>query len=275
MPNATGSQSDYLLGSSSAEYHRLNRQGRLISKLTQHFLDEIGLAVGMRVLDIGSGVGDVGLLAARIVGDSGRVVCLDSDESALSVAEERAAYERVSNMVFHAYDFHQYPKSVFDAVIGRCVLLHQSNPLATLKTVRRHLRPGGIVAFQEPWFSRAFSSPEAPLFQKMLGWMHQTVQKSGLDADIGIRLPSLYESAGLPRPRLTFEMLVDCAAGFEIYDFCTDTVRSLLPRIVELGISTPDEICVDTLGQRLRDEASELETVIGVMPLVGAWSKSP
>jgi hypothetical protein len=171
-------------------------------------------------------------------------------------------------------DFHQYQTSVlYDAVIGRCVLLHQSQPVVALEAVLRHLRPGGIVAFQEPWFSRAFSCPEAPLFQKMLGWLHFTVQASGLDSDIGVRLPSLYLSAGLPRPKLSFEMLVNCDVESEVYDFCADTVRSLLPRIEELGISTAEKVQVDTLAQRLRSEASALGTVIGVMPLMGAWSK--
>lgn len=276
MATVTKLQPEYVLGRTAAEHHRLNQQGRLISKLTQHFLEETGLTPGMRVLDVGSGVGDVGLLAARAVGKSGQVVCVDADTSALLVARERAELEGLSNISFHACDFHQYQTSdVYDAVVGRCVLLHQIDPVAALKAVVKNLRSGGIVAFQEPWFSRAFSYPDAPLFQKMIGWLHDTVQASGLDGDIGIRLPSLYVSAGLPRPTLTFEMLVDCTAGSEIFDFCTDTVRSLLPRIEELGISTAEEVQVETLAQRIRCEGRDLGTVVGVMPLMGAWARKP
>lgn len=266
----------YVLGRTRSEHHRLNRQGRLISRITRHFLDETGLTPGMRVLDVGSGVGDVALLAARTVGRDGQVVCVDTDLSALAVAEERAAREGLNNILFHPGDFHQHQTDVpYDAVIGRCVLLHQAFPLRALEAVLKHLRPGGIVAFQEPWFSRAFSYPEAPLFQEMIAWLHDTVLASGLDSDIGVRLPSLYVSAGLPRPKLSFEMLVDCTFESEIYDFCTDTVRSLLPRMEELGISTAENVQADTLAQRLRSEASELGTVIGVMPLMGVWARKP
>lgn len=276
MATATKPQAEYVLGRTPAEHHRLNRQGRLLSKVTQHFLQETALAPGMRVLDVGSGIGDVALLAARAVGKSGQVVCVDTDRSALSVAKERAALEGLSNVSFHSCDFHQHQTSdVYDAIIGRCVLLHQTNPVAALKAVLKHLRSGGIIAFQEPWFSRTFSYPDAPLFQKMIGWLHDTVQASGLDGDIGVRLPSLYVSAGLPRPTLTFEMLVDCSAESEIYDFCTDTVRSLLPRIEELGISTAAEVQLETLARRMRSEAWDLGTVIGVMPLMGACAKKP
>jgi 2-polyprenyl-3-methyl-5-hydroxy-6-metoxy-1,4-benzoquinol methylase len=270
---ASPTQTEYILGRTLAEHDRLNRQGRLISKLTQHFLEETGLTTGMRVLDIGSGVGDVALLAAGMVGGSGQVVGIDSDIAALKVAEGRARQQGLRNVLFQACDIHRYEAPLkYDAVIGRCVLLHQRDPLATLQAALKYVRRGGIIAFQEPWFSRAFSCPEAPLFQEMIGWLHNTVLASGLDADIGVRLPSLYLSAGLPRPTLTFEMLVDCTPESEIYDFCTDTVRSLLPRMQELGITTAEEVQLETLAPRIRREARDLGTVVGVMPLVGAWA---
>lgn len=276
MAAPTTHSTEYVLGRTDAEHHRLNWQGRLISKLTQHFLEQTGVAPGMRVLDVGSGVGDAALLIARVVGRSGQVTCLDTDRAALAVAQERAAREGLNNLVFCPDDFHRHdPKTKYDAVLGRCVLLHQTDPLGALKSVLKYLRPGGVVAFQEPWFSCGFSYPKAPLFQQMLGWLHDTVQSSGLDADIGVRLPSLYVSVGLSRPKLSFEMLVDCTPESEIYDFCADTVRSLLPRIEELGINTAENIQVGTLAERLRKEAGTLGTVIGVMPLMGAWSRKP
>jgi SAM-dependent methyltransferase len=273
MATVTKPLTVYVLGRTFAEHQRLLRQGRLISKITQHFIEEIGLVEGMRVLDVGSGVGDLSLLAAKAVGNSGQVVCVDRDSSALALAKQGANHEAVGNIVLHQCDFHRYPGSVsYDAVIGRCVLLHQHDPVASVKAILKHVRSNGIVAFQEPWFSRAFSYPEAPLFEAIIGWLHETVRRSGLDGDIGVRLPSVFEAAGLPRPKLMFEMLVDCGGESEVYDFCTDTVRSLLPRIEELGISSADEIQLDTLAERLRNEAWRLGTVIGLMPLMGTWS---
>lgn len=275
MATVAKPQAGYVLGKTFAEHSRLIRQSRLISKLTQHFL-ETALVPGMRVLDVGSGVGDMTLLAARIVGNSGHVVGIDSDASALAVARERVVQAGLGNFSFHVSDFREYrPSELYDALIGRCVLLHQHDPLGTLKDFLKHLSPRGVVAFQEPWFSRVFSFPEAPVFQTMIGWLHETVKKSGLDCDIGVRLPVLYDAAGLPRPRLTFEMLMDCTAESELYDFCADTVRSLLPRIQELGICTAEQVQLDTLAERLRDEARRLGTVIGVMPLVGAVACKP
>ena len=269
-------QPEYMLGRTQAEHDRLARQGRLISKITRHFLEEMGLCPGMRVLDVGSGVGDVALLAARMVAPNGQVVGVDLDESTLQTARHRAIAEEVSNVEFHARDFPAYMSNgLFDAAVGRCVLLHQHDPSAALTSVMKHVPSGGIVAFQEPWFSRGFSIPKGPLFEEVTGWLHSTVRASELDGDIGLRLPALFVSVGLPAPKLTFEMLVDCSPESEICQFVVETVRSLLPRLDQLGIVASAQVQVDTLAERLSQEQGQLGSVLGVMPLVGAWCRKP
>jgi SAM-dependent methyltransferase len=265
-----------MLGRTNAEHDRLNRQGRLISGITQHFLDEMDLRPGMRVLGVGSGVGDVALLAARMVAPEGQVIGIDLDDAALNKARERVAQEGLGNVEFQACDIHHYSSDdLFDAVLGRCVLLHQHDPAQALKSAARCVRLGGVVAFQEPWFSRGFSFPKLPLFDQVIGWLHKMVQDSGLDGDIGLRLPSLFAAVDLPAPRLSFEILVDCSPDSEIFPFVAETVRSLLPRLEQLGITNADQVKVDTLVGSLRQEQAQLGSVLGVMPLVGAWCRKP
>jgi SAM-dependent methyltransferase len=269
-------QLEYMLGRSDAEHDRLNRQGRLISKITRHFLEAMGLCPGMKVLDVGSGVGDVALLAARMVAPGGDVVGIDLDESALQMARLRATGEGFGNVQFHTCDFHSFKgDGWFDAAVGRCVLLHQHDPAMALSSLARHVRSGGMVGFQEPWFSRGFSFPKSPLFEEVIGWLHSTVQASGLDGDIGLGLPSIFASADLPAPKLSFEMLVDCSPDSEIFEFVVDTVRSLLPRLEQMGIVSSARVQVDSLAERLRQEQTELGSVVGIMPLMGAWCRKP
>jgi protein-L-isoaspartate O-methyltransferase len=66
--------SSYALGSTDAEHERLTRQAALLAPCTERFFREAGIGSGQRVLDIGSGVGDVAMLAAQLVGPSGEVV---------------------------------------------------------------------------------------------------------------------------------------------------------------------------------------------------------
>ena len=80
-------EADYALGYAEAELRRLTTQARLIDPITHRFLEAAGLRKGMRVLDIGSGAGDVARLCGEIVGPDGEVVGTDLAQ----VAVERAA----------------------------------------------------------------------------------------------------------------------------------------------------------------------------------------
>jgi ubiquinone/menaquinone biosynthesis C-methylase UbiE len=80
---------DYAFGRSRAEYDRLIEQAELLRPLTERVLRAAGIAGGMRVLDVGCGVGDVSFLVATLVGPEGSVVGVDLDAEALKLAEER------------------------------------------------------------------------------------------------------------------------------------------------------------------------------------------
>ena len=79
-------QSEYVLGHTNAEQLRLIRQARVLAPFTNRLFRDAGIASGMRVLDIGCGMGDVTMLAAQLVGPSGRVVSIDRDQASIETA---------------------------------------------------------------------------------------------------------------------------------------------------------------------------------------------
>jgi ubiquinone/menaquinone biosynthesis C-methylase UbiE len=138
------------MGHSVREHDRLTLQAQLIASATRRLLTDAGLAPGMRVLDVGCGVGDVALLAAELVGPTGTVVGVDRDPCVLEQARKRACTLGATTVSFEEGDFRALPSGeLFDAVVGRLVLMFQPDPVAALRSVLPHLQPGGIVAFQE------------------------------------------------------------------------------------------------------------------------------
>ena len=59
-----GRAPDYLFGQSAEEAERLRLQARMFAPYTARFLQDAGISPGMKVLDVGTGAGDVALLAA-------------------------------------------------------------------------------------------------------------------------------------------------------------------------------------------------------------------
>ena len=89
MSEDNAADAQYLFGHSEEETRRLLLQGRLFNPYTRRLLEDAGITRGMKVLDVGSGAGDVTLLAAELVGPDGTVVGVDSNPLLLETARQR------------------------------------------------------------------------------------------------------------------------------------------------------------------------------------------
>jgi ubiquinone/menaquinone biosynthesis C-methylase UbiE len=74
-------------------------QGRILRPYTDRYFRAAGIVPGMTVLDVGSGMGDVTLVAADIVGPAGRVLGLDRDTEGVERARRRALEQGCSSWV--------------------------------------------------------------------------------------------------------------------------------------------------------------------------------
>ena len=93
--NESGGQTGYVLGHSERELKRLEAQAGFYEEATRDALLKAGIAPGMRVLDLGTGVGDVALIAAEIVGTKGAVTA-STFPTARSQSPEPAPRRRAS-----------------------------------------------------------------------------------------------------------------------------------------------------------------------------------
>ena len=225
---------------------------------------------------VGCGVGDVSQLAAWLVGSSGSVLGIDRSLDAVGVATWRAAAVGQDWARFAVADLDAFStQETFDAVVGRLVLMYLPDPAATLRRLCRHVRPGGIVAFQEMVMPLARSVPECVLFQQCLNWIADTFERAGFECDMGSKLYATFLAAGLPAPQMVVAGRADGGPQSPLYDYIANTMRSLLPTIERMCVATAAEVDVDTLAERLRQELAERHACIMPPPFIGAWTCLP
>jgi ubiquinone/menaquinone biosynthesis C-methylase UbiE len=271
----------YPFQSSEAERQRLIAQGELVAPLTRRLFEKAGIASGMRVLDIGSGSGDVALLAARLVRSHGSVIGVDRDPAQVAFATQRARTDDLTNVRFTAGDFRKIEVSPpVDAIVGRLVLMYAADPVEALRQALRNLKPGGVFALHESiidYDGPVLIEPLDCLAAKVAEWFRAGFRHAGVHPRMGMRLFGLMRAAGL-EPATEIETLTSIQQGPDgaLFGTLTSVVRSQLPAIVASGVTTDAEIDIETLEQRLIADAPA-GGVVGYFNLghVGVWARKP
>ncbi len=225
--------------------------------VTQRLLEDAGLSEGMRVLDIGCGMGVVSRQIAQLVGRSGSVMGIDVDAASLDLARAQTAQAGLSNIQYVQADLHTYQpeEESFDAIVGRRVLMYLRTPPQVLARLSSGLRRGGVFAFQEQ--TRSIPSDRLghwPLHDQLFAWVWETVRREGADPKLGVVLPRLLSQLGL-------SVTVSAAATVIGHEQGQHPLHSLIewmiPRMIKQQVITDGQIDVSALPEQLQAERDQ------------------
>ena len=187
----------YLLGDSDTETRRLELQAALWDPVSHALFDRAGVGPGWRVLEIGPGPGSLHLELRRRV--QGPVDFVEQSQAFAASLRERCSADglgggRVWNEPLIDATL---PSGQYDFIFARWVFLFLPDPAAHLATLSAALKPGGTIAIQD-YFRDTFGLVPRPAdWDALVAADRAFFASQGGDANIGARLPGLFDDAGL------------------------------------------------------------------------------
>jgi SAM-dependent methyltransferase len=261
----------YALATGAAADYRLNLLHSLYGPGTRRLLLDAGIRRGMRVADLGCGVGMVTALLAYLVGPEGDVVGIDASAEQLAQARERLKtdYTNTRFVQANATDT-RLPPGSFDLVYCRFLLIHLAEPEQALREMRTLLKPNGIVVCEDGDLTSAGSEPPSALgaFADLWGRLGP---RRGVDYTLGRCLFHMVQAAGFPEPEIAFNQPV--LARGENKRLLELSVAEAGPAFIEAGLITERELDRTLIEMRC---SSEDETVLALMPRMSqVWARKP
>jgi SAM-dependent methyltransferase len=238
----------------------------------------VGLSVRFFRVMIPTGVRACCSLTGKTL-SSGRLVenrTTDGEPRAIEVARARALVAGYRNIEFVVASDNAFPdRPLFDAAIGRYILHHLADPVATVRRAAEAVRPSGVVAFQEPASHiNDQTLPTIDLYAKSEQRLKAVIRAMLPHFDVGGRLVACFEGAGLPTPHLICEALAGGPAS-PLWRVFAMAYRSMLPHMVRLNLAPADDEDSDTLADRLVAAAAAMRAQIIAKPQSCAWAIRP
>lgn len=189
----------YIHGTDPAEQARLSR---LNDRLNAGTMSVLRLEAGMRVLDVGSGLGQLSRAVGHRVAPSGHVVGIERDDEQRDTAIHLAHHAGEQHLVeFRPGDATDLPLRAhevgsFDLVMCRFLLEHLSDPMAAVRQMVRAARPGGHVHLSDDDHGLWHMHPACPEWDRTWDAYQRTFEAIGCDPRVGSKLPELLHRAG-------------------------------------------------------------------------------
>lgn len=259
----------YVLQTGEAGAERLALVEKVYGDHTKRILRQLGVHEGMKVADLGCGTGSTTKWFSSQVGSTGEVVAVDesSDQLAVLAANLDQGFGNVSTVQADAMKT-GLDRGHFDIVHCRFLISHVTEPVALVREMAALAKPGGLVIAFEVDINGVFSLPKTESYERLRALSRYGGQAVGRDFEIGAKLPTVFNSAGLSRADIDFIHPVFLRG--EEKRFWEYTAReSMLP--VRAGLIT--ESNYNELMAELETVAASEMCAVAQPRLVSCWAR--
>jgi len=254
--------SKYIHGTDPDEQRRLSTLNDILNERSLH---GIGIHLGDRILDVGSGLGQLTRAMARKTGSDGAVIGIEENTEQIEEARRQAVEAGEQDLIeIRQGSAYELPLTddewgTFDVVHTRFLLEHVADPEAVVGEMFRAARPGGRVVLEDDDHDVLRIWPPVPGFDELWRGYIESYRVLGFDPFVGRRLVTLLRDAGAISTRNDWKFFGGCH-GEQMFE---DLVANFIgivdgARATLLSATSLDEAALDR----------ELEVFL-------EWSKKP
>lgn len=254
------------------ELERLRVQAAAIAFDADVMLERIHVGPGWRCLDLGCGPGGIMELLGARVGPMGRVVGLDADPVWLAEARAWTAAHRLGNVLLVGGDAYRPPlrPGSFDLVHIRFLGSTAGRPEELFREALTLVRPGGVLAAQEPDTDTLNCYPPHPAWERLRRVMQDAFVAAGGDTRLAQRLYRLFRGLGLKS--ITYRpFLVGVTSGEAMTDFLPATLESVRGTLLGKGLICEAEL--DEALEACRRHLAHPDTVFTSYLTAQVWGR--
>ena len=229
----------YILDGTDQDLRRLLRIAELSAEMARTAFHRIGAQQGWNAIDCGCGPIGALPVMAEMVGSAGRVVGVDFNPAAVQRAQVVVSALELGNVEVVAGDLHELDPAAlggpFDLAYTRLFLMHQADPVRTLRHIADLLRPGGWLIAQE-----ALPSPpprsHPPLEALTNYWdlIYELLYRAGVQPGAVENLPRSAREVGFEVGAISGSFAIGDA---ELFDIHAGTLAAARERGTQLGIA--------------------------------------
>lgn len=253
---------DYIISGGEEGAKRLHLMSEIFWPATKKALDKIELESGMNCLDFGCGAGNVTAKLAKMVGDSGKVTGMDMDAGVLEFAQAHAQTMQI-NADFEQLSIEELQvQDTFDLTYSRFLLSHLANPADGLNRLIAATKPNGWIMVEDISIAQHLHYPPNAAISRYIEIYTSSAQSKGADPNIGPRLLTMFQNAGLK----DIELEVSLPTFYEGTgkSIARITLKNIAQTAIEMKITTQEEIeaLLAEIEQFEKDKGSILSTAM-------------
>jgi SAM-dependent methyltransferase len=273
MQNEHHPDKPYMLATGEKAVSRLDLSERIFGPATRRLLSAAGLCSGMRVAEVGCGIGLTARWMSMQVSPDGSVAGVDSSPEQLHIGEKGAAEAGTRNLLFREGNAYEtgLPRDSFDLVYSRFLLCHLADPARALEEMSSLLKRGGILVCEDHDDGGIFTEPATNAYKRLVEISDAVNRSHGLDSYIGLRLPRLFFEVGFSQPEAKVNQIA-LLRGVE-KRFWELTLREATPAILAADACTLEEL--EAICEEMRKIAQDESVLLMLARVTQVWARKP